>query len=65
MFVGRLVVNQIFEADILPEYVIRGNTGILKCNIPSFVTEFVHVDAWISDEGEVQNGKLEDWHVVR
>ncbi|KAI5745161.1 hypothetical protein M8J76_008755 [Diaphorina citri] len=49
------VVNQIFEADILPEYVIRGNTGILKCNIPSFVTEFVHVDAWISDEGEVQN----------
>jgi hypothetical protein len=54
------VVNQIFEADILPEYVIRGNTGILKCNIPSFVTEFVHVDAWISDEGEVQNGKQED-----
>ncbi|KAI5752397.1 hypothetical protein M8J77_016619 [Diaphorina citri] len=55
VFDGRLVVNQIFEADILPEYVIRGNTGILKCNIPSFVTEFVHVDAWISDEGEVQN----------
>lgn len=48
-----LVVNQIYDADILKEFVIRGNTGILKCSIPSFVADFVYVDAWISDAGDV------------
>lgn len=31
------------------EYVIRGNSAIVKCKIPSFVADFVSVDAWISD----------------
>lgn len=30
---------------------IRGNTAILKCNIPSFVADFVLVDAWIRADG--------------
>lgn len=47
------VVNQMYDADILKEFVIRGNTGILKCSIPSFVADFVHVDAWISDDGSI------------
>ncbi|EDS26522.1 DSCAM [Culex quinquefasciatus] len=41
------VVNQYYEAEVVSEYVIRGNTAVLKCNIPSFVTDFVRVDAWI------------------
>lgn len=48
-----IVVNQIYEADILKEFVIRGNTGILKCSIPSFVADFVHVDAWLSNDGAI------------
>lgn len=35
----RAVVNQYYEAEVVSEYVIRGNTAVLKCNIPSFVTE--------------------------
>ncbi|KAJ8895518.1 hypothetical protein PR048_000854 [Dryococelus australis] len=46
------VVNQFYEAEILTEYVIRGNTAVLKCSIPSFVADFVQVEAWISDGGE-------------
>lgn len=34
------------------EYVIRGNPAVLKCSIPSFVADFVYVDAWIDETGE-------------
>ena len=34
------------------EYVIRGNSALLKCNIPSFVADFVHVTAWTTDDGQ-------------
>lgn len=46
-----LVVNQYYGADILMEYVIKGNAAILKCSIPSFVADFVRVESWIDEEG--------------
>lgn len=46
-----LVVNQYYEAEVVSEYVIRGNTAVLKCNIPSFVADFVKVEAWVGSEG--------------
>lgn len=49
------VVNQFYEAEILKEYVIRGNAAVLKCSIPSFVADFVKVEAWIDEEGTVIN----------
>ncbi|CAH0581331.1 unnamed protein product [Chrysodeixis includens] len=48
----RAVVNQFYEAEILTEYVIRGNAAVLKCSIPSFVADFVKVEAWIDEEGK-------------
>ncbi|CAB3223434.1 unnamed protein product [Arctia plantaginis] len=48
-----IVVNQFYEAEILTEYVIRGNAAVLKCSIPSFVADFVKVEAWIDEEGAV------------
>lgn len=30
---------------------MRGNAAILKCSIPSFVADFVHVIAWVDEEG--------------
>ncbi|XP_055318403.1 cell adhesion molecule Dscam2 isoform X27 [Sitodiplosis mosellana] len=47
----RAVVNQHYGADILMEYVIKGNSAVLKCSIPSFVADFVRVEAWIDEEG--------------
>uniref|UniRef100_A0A336LNV3 CSON015509 protein n=1 Tax=Culicoides sonorensis TaxID=179676 RepID=A0A336LNV3_CULSO len=49
------VVNQYYEAEVLSEYVIRGNAAVLKCNIPSFVADFVRVEAWLGDDGSVYN----------
>lgn len=34
----------------MSEYVIRGNTAVLKCNIPSFVADFVKVEAWVASD---------------
>lgn len=44
-------MNQFYKAEILTEYVIRGNTAVLKCNIPSFVADYVSVEAWIAEDG--------------
>ncbi|XP_017961143.1 Down syndrome cell adhesion molecule-like protein Dscam2 isoform X21 [Drosophila navojoa] len=49
----RAVVNQFYEAEILTEYVIKGNAAVLKCSIPSFVADFVRVESWIDEEGNV------------
>lgn len=46
------VVNQFYDAEITKEYVMRGNSAILKCLIPSFVADFVHVVAWINEDQE-------------
>lgn len=31
---------------------MKGNSAILKCLIPSFVADFVHVVAWIDENQE-------------
>ncbi|XP_035901252.1 Down syndrome cell adhesion molecule-like protein Dscam2 isoform X36 [Anopheles stephensi] len=47
----RAVINQHYQPEILTEYVIRGNSAILKCSIPSFVSDFVRVESWIDEDG--------------
>lgn len=43
-------MSQLYEAEVVSEYVIKGNTAVLKCNIPSFVADFVRVDAWVASD---------------
>lgn len=47
------VVAQTYQPEIMTEYVIRGNSAIMKCSIPSYIAEFVTVEAWIREDGEV------------
>lgn len=44
------VVTQFYMTEAENEYVIKGNSAIMKCKIPSFVADFVHVEAWIDAE---------------
>ena len=39
-------VIQIYDTAITKEFVIRGNDALVKCSIPSFVTDFVTVISW-------------------
>lgn len=45
------VVHQSYEAEADNEYVIRGNSAIMKCEIPSFVADFVSVAHWADSLG--------------
>lgn len=45
------VVIQPYEAEADNEYVIRGNSVVMKCEIPSFVADFVSVTMWQDSEG--------------
>ena len=49
------VVHQYYQSEVNNEYVIRGNSAILKCSIPSFVAEFVQVVGWQDDQGNSFN----------
>ena len=41
-----LVITQEYETNAEREYVIIGNTALMKCEIPSFVADFVSVESW-------------------
>lgn len=45
-----VVVAQAYAVNVMEEYVLRGNSAILKCHIPSFVSDFVYVSSWLTEE---------------
>ena len=47
------VVTQDYSIYISPAHVIRGNDVLLKCDIPSFVSDFVQVSNWVDNGGSV------------
>ena len=46
------MVSQDYVARVHEIDVILGNSGLLKCEIPSFVIDFVSVINWINDQGD-------------
>ncbi|CAH0581352.1 unnamed protein product [Chrysodeixis includens] len=49
----RAVVSQYYVTEAENEYVIRGNAAIVHCKIPSFVSDFVYIEAWVMDDGQI------------
>ena len=45
------VVSQSYNSGAHEVYVILGNSALVKCEIPSFVADFVTVVNWIDSEG--------------
>ena len=41
-----------YKTGVSEEYIILGNDALIKCNVPSFVSDFVSVDSWES-EGQI------------
>jgi Down syndrome cell adhesion protein 1 len=48
-----LVATQQYKTGSGEEYVILGNDALLKCNIPSFVADFVSVHSWEDSEASI------------
>ncbi|KAG8254357.1 hypothetical protein J6590_012055 [Homalodisca vitripennis] len=45
----RAVVKQKYEVQVYDEYVISGNTAVLRCQVPSYVSEYIMVTSWVQD----------------
>lgn len=43
------VIKEGYEVKVYDEYVISGNSALLRCQLPSYVSEFVMVTSWIQD----------------
>ena len=46
-----LVAAQPYHVTVPDDSVIVGNDVVIRCNIPSFVTDFLSVTAWVTSEG--------------
>lgn len=56
------MVTQYYITEAENEYVIKGNSAIVKCKIPSFVTDFVFIEAWVDEEGhELWKNNITDY----
>ena len=47
-----VAVTQDYRTDATIVYVIIGNSALLKCEIPSFVADFVSIYSWIDNAGK-------------
>ena len=47
------VVGQGYQVNVHDEYVLLGNAALMRCLVASFVSDFVVVDGWESDDGAV------------
>lgn len=59
------MVSQSYTVNLWEENVLRGNAAILKCQISSFVSEYVSVSSWIvyekdQDDLEIKLGSNMD-----
>lgn len=52
-------VWQDYEVRVNDEFVLRGNAALLKCLVPSYVSDVVQIESWTSNQGEVFGGS--DW----
>ncbi len=52
-------VWQDYEVRVNDEFVLRGNAALLKCLVPSYVSDVVQIESWTSSQGEVYGGT--DW----
>ncbi len=47
------MVTQDYVVYVHPSHVIRGNDVLFKCDIPSFVADFVNIAGWVDNSGGI------------
>ena len=40
-------MDQDYDLQVFPSYALLGNTAVMKCLMPAFVSEFLVVDSWL------------------
>jgi hypothetical protein len=55
------VATQEYVTETHNVYVILGNSALLKCQIPIFVSDFVTVESWSDDKGNQFLADIKDY----
>jgi hypothetical protein len=56
------VIGQSYAAEVMTSYhVMGGNTALLACQLPSFVTDLVRVVGWADDQGNEYLGSTSNY----
>ena len=50
-----LAVSQSYNTETHNEYVVLANDAVLKCRIPSFVSDFVSVTGWVDSQASTHH----------
>ena len=48
------MVSQEYETDVNKERAIAGNSAIMKCDITSFIADFVTVTGWLEESQDIE-----------
>ena len=67
------VVLYVYEIDVFKENVVMGNDALMKCQIPSLVSDLVSVDSWVDSRGKEllksdsfgNNNEVEEVQLIR
>lgn len=59
-----IVIEEPYRSEVNNEYVIRGNSVVLKCSIPPFIADFVTVVSWQDNVGNTYQPSLIDGKTV-
>ncbi|XP_025202768.1 Down syndrome cell adhesion molecule-like protein Dscam2 isoform X20 [Melanaphis sacchari] len=54
----RAAIEEPYRSEVNNEYVIRGNSVVLKCSIPPFIADFVTIVSWQDNRGNVYEPSL-------
>ncbi|XP_054160537.1 cell adhesion molecule Dscam2-like [Oppia nitens] len=54
----RAVVHQSYKTQVYDEFVIRENTAVMRCQMPTFVREYVRVVTWLKDDSTLITSSL-------
>lgn len=46
-----VVAHQRYEVDVFKETVLLGNDALMKCSIPSHVSDYLSVVGWVDSDG--------------
>lgn len=59
------VMPQRYAVEMHDEFVLKGNTAVLKCHVPGFVKEYVTVESWIKEPMENVDGSSKSGNISK
>lgn len=58
----KTVIYQPYEVRVYDEFVVRDSVGVLRCQVPAFILDYITINCWIRNDGLIiRKCKLNLW----